>query len=59
MKDNIIYENEYYESIGLCGFYYKLFEEEEVGGVVGVWEVLEGYPYLKHIIQLWPGDWAK
>ena len=22
-------------------------------------EVLDGYPYLKHIIQLWPGDWVK
>ena len=20
---------------------------------------LEGYPYFKHIIQLWPGDWVK
>ena len=33
VKDNIIYEIEYYESIGLCGFYYKLFEEEDGGGL--------------------------
>ena len=59
MKDNIIEEKEDRESIGIRGFYYKLFEEEEVGGVVGVWEVLDGYPYLKHIIQFWPGDWSK
>ena len=27
VKDNITEENEYYKSIGLHGFYYKLFEE--------------------------------
>ena len=27
--DNIIEEKEYYRSIGICGFDYKLFEEEE------------------------------
>ena len=31
MKYNIIGENQQYESIGLCGFDYKLFEEEEDG----------------------------
>ena len=22
-------------------------------------EGLDGYPYLKHLIHLWPGDWVK
>ena len=29
VKENIIKENEDYKAIGLCGFGYKLFEEEE------------------------------
>ena len=33
MKDNIIKEKEDYKAIGLRVFDYKLFEEEEVGGV--------------------------
>ena len=33
MKDNIIEEKEDYKDIGLNGFDYKLFEEEEGGGV--------------------------
>ena len=28
VKDNITNEKEEYEAIGLCGFDYKLFEEE-------------------------------
>ena len=32
MSDHIINEKEHYKSIGLRGFDYKLFEEEEVGG---------------------------
>ena len=53
MKDHIIDEKEQYEAIGLRGFDYKLLEEEEVGVTR---EVLGGCPYLKHLIQLWPGD---
>ena len=34
VKDNIIEEKDQYEAIGLRGFDYKLFEEEE-GGVIG------------------------
>ena len=56
VKDHIIDEKEDYKDIGLCGFDYKLFEEEECGGNR---EVLDGYTYLKHLIQLWPGDWVK
>ena len=56
MKDHIIDEKEDYKAIGLSGFYYKLFEEEEV---VGTGEELYGCPYLNHIIQLWPGKWVK
>ena len=50
VKDHIIDEKEYYKDIGLCGFNSNFFEEEEVGGTR---EGLYGYPYLKHIIQLW------
>ena len=55
VKDNIIEEKEDYKAIGLRGFYYKLFEEEDSGGVQ---DGLYGYPFLKYIIQLWPGYWA-
>ena len=53
MKDNIIKENKQYKDIGLREFDYKLFEEEEGGGVR---EGLDGYPYFKDLIQFWPGD---
>ena len=33
VKDNVIKEKEDYKAIGLCGFDYKLFEEEEGGGI--------------------------
>ena len=56
VKDHIIDEKEDYKYIGLHGFDYKLFEEEEGGGTR---EGLYGYPYLKHIIQLWPVDSVK
>ena len=54
VNDNIINKKEEYKYIGLSGFDYKLFEEEEG---VGTREVLDGYPYLEHPIQLCPGDW--
>ena len=53
MKYHIINEKEEYKDIGLCGFDYTLFEEEEGGGNR---EVLDGNPYFKHLIKLWPGD---
>ena len=56
MKEHIIDEKEQYKDIGLSGFDYKLFEEDENRGNI---EGLDGYPYFKHIIQLWPGDWVK
>ena len=46
----------YANHIGLHGFDYILFEEEEGGGTR---KGLGRYPYLKHLIQLWPGNWAK
>ena len=49
VNDNIIYKNEQYKDIGLRGFDYKLFEEEEGGGTR---EGLDGYTYLKHLSQL-------
>ena len=42
--------------IGLCGFDYSLFEDKGGGGKQ---EGLDGYPYLKHLIKLWPGNWEK
>ena len=56
MKDHVIDEKEDYKEIGICGFDYKLFEEEEGGREQ---EGLDGYPYLKYLIQLWPGDWLR
>ena len=56
MKDHIIEEKEDYKEIGLSGFDYSLFEEKKGGGEL---EVLDGSPYLKHLIKLWPGDWEK
>ena len=53
MKDHIIVSKEDYKNIGPCRFDYKLFEEEEGGGNR---EVLDGDPYFKHLIKLWPGD---
>ena len=49
MNDHTINEKEQYEDIGLRGFYYKLFEEEEGGGTK---HRLDGYPYLRHLIHL-------
>ena len=54
VKDQVIDEKEDYKEIGLSGFNYKLFEEEEVRRKR---EVLDGYPYLKHLIQLWTYYW--
>ena len=51
VKDHIIDEKEEYKDIGLCGFDYTIFEEEEG---VGTREGLDGYTYFKHIIQLLP-----
>ena len=56
MKDHINDEKEDYKDIGLRGYDYKLFEEEEGRGAR---KGLEGYPYLKHLIQVCPGDWLR
>ena len=55
VNDHIIDEKEDYKDIGLRGFDYKLFEEEEGGGNR---EGLYGYPYLTNLILLWSGDWV-
>ena len=52
MKDNVVGGNQEYKAIGIREFDYKLFEEEEGGGVQ---EGIDGYPYLKHLIELCPG----
>ena len=56
MKDHVIDEKEDYKEIGLCGFDYMLFEDEEGGGKR---EVLDGDPYLIHLIQFLPVDWVR
>ena len=56
MKDHVIEENEDYKEIRLRGFNYSLFEEKKGGGKR---ERLDGFPYLKHLIKLWSGDWEK
>ena len=56
VKDNIIEEKEDHEAIGLHDFDYKLFEDEECGGII---EGLDGYNYLNHIIKLWTGYWVQ
>ena len=56
MKDHVIDEQEDYKEIGLRGFDYKLFEEDEGGGKR---ERLDGYPYFKHFIKLWTGYWLR
>ena len=56
VKDHVIDEKEDYKYIGLRGFDYSLFYGKEGGGKR---EGLYGYPYLKHLIKLWPGDWEK
>ena len=56
VKDQVIDEKEDYKEIGLLGFDYQLFEEEEGRGKR---EGLDGYPYLKHLIKLCPGDWVR
>ena len=49
VKYHIIDEKKDYKDIGLHGFDYKLFEEEEGGGNR---KGLDGYPHLKHLVQL-------
>ena len=56
MKDHIIDEKYDYKEIGICGFDYKLFGLEEGGGNR---KRLDRYPYLKHLIHLWPVDWVR
>ena len=56
VKDHVIEDKEDYKDIRLRGFDYSLFEKKEGGGKR---KGLDGSPYLKHLIKLWPGDWEK
>ena len=49
MKDNAVGKKEEYKEIGIRGCDYKLFKVEAVGVVQ---EGIDGYPYLKHLIEL-------
>ena len=53
VKDHIIEEKEDYKEIGIRGFDYSLFEKKEGGRKQ---EGLDGSPYLKNLIKLWPGN---
>ena len=53
VEDNVMGENDYYKAIGLHGSNYNLFKEQE-GGCVR--KGIDGYPFLKHLIELWLGD---
>ena len=55
VKDNITQYKKDFKAIGLSGFGYKLFEEEEYGGIQ---EELDGYPYLVHLINFWKVYWC-
>ena len=43
-----------YKAIRLRGLDYILLEEDEGGGAR---KGIEGYTYLKHLIESWPSDW--
>ena len=53
VKDHVLEDKGDYKDIGLRGFDYSLFEEKKGGGKR---EGLDGSPYLKYIIKLWPVD---
>ena len=52
MEGNVVGGNKKCKAIGLRGFYYKLSQEQEVGGFR---EGIDGYPYLKYLIDFCPG----
>ena len=56
VKDHSIDEKEQYKAIGLSGLIIDHLKKRRVGGTR---ELLDGHPYLKHLIQLWTGDWVK
>ena len=56
VKYHVIEGKEHYKEIGLHGSDYSLFEDKKGGGKR---EGLDGFPYLKHLIKLWPGDQEK
>ena len=51
--DHVVEEPSYHKDIGLRGFDFNIFNENEEG------VVREGCsePYLKMLIKLWHGDW--
>ena len=53
VDDHVVEEPSDHKDIGLRGFDFNIFDEDEEG------VVREGCsePYLKMLIKLWPGDW--
>ena len=56
MEDNVVGEKDEHKEIGSCGFDFKLFPEEKGGDFH---EGIYGYPYLKHLLELWTSDWIE
>ena len=53
VDDHAVEEPTYHEDIGLWGFYFNFFGEDEEGVVR---EGSSEFPYLLMLIKLWPGD---
>ena len=55
MEDNILDNRDENNKIGLCAFDCILYEENLDGGGR---QLIDEYPYLNHLIELWYGDWG-
>ena len=54
VDDNVVEEPTYHEDIGLRGFDFNVFDQDEEGVVR---EGSSKFPYLLMLINLWPGNW--
>ena len=54
VDDHVVEEPSDHEEIGLQGFYFNVFDEDEEGVVR---EGSSEFPYLLILINIWPGDW--
>ena len=52
LDDHVVEEGKGHDEIGLQGFYFNIFEENEEGLVR---KVFSWYPYLLMLMKLWPG----
>ena len=56
VEDHVLEEPIYHEEIGLLGFDFDAFDQDEEGFVR---EGSSEFPYLLMLIKLWPRDWNK